>query len=127
MGKTGGFVAWFCIFSTLLMSCYSSAIVDPKSARMGNLDPTILEYVVTTDSTRYLFTHASPQILEGSIVGTADIRTSTGLSTREVAIPLSDVVAVGVSEFQPGRTVGGVLGVAFLLLLLSGIVVSETL
>ena len=67
-----------------------------------------IDYVVTEDGTKYEFDKA-PAIVDDAIVGEAKVRTDPGFITKQVSIPLSDVVRVNVKELDSGKTIESVL------------------
>jgi hypothetical protein len=111
MEKTGRAVAWICMFSTLLVGCYTSAAIDP-GAQKERMYSERITYIVTKDSTMYKFNYSPPTIHPEYLRGMADFRTPKGNSTREVILPLANIAHVGVREFQVETTLWTVLGIA---------------
>ncbi len=88
-------VAWACIFSTLLMGCYSSMMIDPKGDGRDKIYSDRIRYVVTKDSTKYVFA-TPPTVSNDAIVGVAN--------NDSVSIPLSSVSEVYVTKSEPAKT-----------------------
>jgi hypothetical protein len=109
MEKASKGVAWICVFSFSLAGCYSSVAIDHQGAERGKMYSERVKYVLTRDSTRYEFNYSAPEISDNFILGVADFRTAKGSVTRQVLIPLTDVVTVGVREFQPSATAFAVI------------------
>lgn len=97
MERTGKIVAWLCIFSTLLMGCYSSAIIDPTGDEKDEIYSQKIEYVVTKDGTKYQF-RRPPTIVKDAIVGEVDMGVGDALAARQVSIPTFDVAQTGKSH-----------------------------
>jgi len=114
MKKVGKVALWVSIFSTLFMGCYSSAMIDPKGDEKEKIYSGKIASVVTKDGTKYEFDKA-PTIVNDTIVGEGKVSTEAGFITKQVSIPLSDVVKVNVKEFDLGKTIWGgvaIVGVA---------------
>jgi hypothetical protein len=61
-------VAWLCIFSTLLMGCYTSIIVEPTGDGKNLLRSHRIGYLVSKDSVKYVY-DKPPIIVNDTIVG----------------------------------------------------------
>lgn len=93
-------IAWVCISSTLFVGCYSSMLIDPKGDGRDKIYSDRIRYVVTKDSTKYVFA-TPPTVSNDAIVGVAN--------NESVSIPLSSVSEVYVTKSEPGKTMGVVL------------------
>jgi hypothetical protein len=96
MEKEGKGVAWICIFSTLLMGCYTSEVIEPKELENGRIAFEDLEYVVTQDSSRYDF-QVPPRIHERALVGYAVPGLSFCPGGQKVSIPVSEILQTGMN------------------------------
>jgi hypothetical protein len=76
-------VAWICIVSTLLLGCYSAALIDPRGDEKENIRSGEIEFVIMTDSTKYVFDEP-PSVVNDTIIN--DFR----------RIPLSEVAYAAV-------------------------------
>ena len=85
MKTTGNVVAWPCIFSTLLVGCYYSALIDPNGAERDNINSDKIEYLIMKDSTKLGFD--TPLSMSDS--------TLTYQRREPVSIPMSDVLEFG--------------------------------
>jgi hypothetical protein len=112
MKKVGVTVSWVCVFSTLSMGCYSSALIDPRGNEKDKLSPGTIEYVIMNDSTKCEFDNA-PIIVKDAIIGQ--------MNGKEVTLPLSDVALVYVKNSNPTATTFLVLGMVGMVVL--GVVV----
>ncbi|HUI66153.1 MAG TPA: hypothetical protein VL126_15020 [Bacteroidota bacterium] len=82
-------VAWSCICSTLLMGCYSSALIDPASDEKPRIYSERIEYLVLKDSTKCVFDRppfVGKDLISGQVNG------------KEISIPISDAKTVGISH-----------------------------
>ena len=96
MKTIGNVVAWPCIFSTLLVGCYSSALVDPAGEDKEDIQSHDIAFVVLKDSRKYVFDEP-PAIIGDTIVG----QISKVIGSIEVTIPASEVTQC--YESQPGE------------------------
>jgi hypothetical protein len=81
-------VAWLCIFSTLVVGCYSSSAVYRTDDVGERIQSGRIQYVLTTDGKKYTFDKA-PTVVNDTIVGGAQL-------TRErVSIALSETALIG--------------------------------
>jgi len=96
MKTTGKVTAWLCIFSSLLMGCYSSALVDPVGEDKEDIQSHDIAFVVLKDSRKYVFDEP-PAIIGDTIVG----QISKVIGSIEVTIPASEVTQC--YESQPGE------------------------
>jgi len=117
MKKGGKVVAWVCIFSTVIMGCYSSAMIEPTGANKERVYSGEIHYLVTKDSTRYWF-EKPPAIVKDTIVGEANFYRGRGLTTEKVSIPYSNVTMASVDESDPMATTFLVAGIVVLFLAL---------
>ena len=93
MTTVGKATACVCIFSTLLMGCYTPALINPSGEGKKNIYATDeVYYVITKDSTKYVFDYP-PVITHDTIIGQVTKEICT-----EVSIPLSDLAQVGESK-----------------------------
>ncbi len=91
MKTTIKLTAWMCIFSTGLLGCTSTSLIQPDGENEKRLNSGEIESVVLKDGTKYEF--------EGSQKGTIAAGMVRGISGgKTVAIPLSDVDKVLVRE-----------------------------
>jgi hypothetical protein len=67
MGTTGKVVAWICIWSTLLMGCYTSMVVEPVGEGKDRMLSHRILYVATKDNMKYVFENA-PSIVNDTLV-----------------------------------------------------------
>lgn len=67
MKRTGKVVAWTCIFTTLFMGCYTSAMIDLKDDLWGRIPTDRIEWVATRGGTKYQFV-APPVFVKDTIV-----------------------------------------------------------
>ncbi len=102
MNRTGKTIAWVCIFSTLFVGCYSSALIDPKGEEKDKIYSDQIQFVVTNDGTKYEF-DTPPTITKNAIVGM--------VKAKEVSIPLSEVSEVEVRSPNTTGTVLAVIGI----------------
>jgi hypothetical protein len=116
MEKARKGIALICIFSTLLMGCYSSAVIAP--AEKERVHAGSIEYVVTKDGKKYVF-EEPPAVANDTIVGRY---AQSWWKWGQVSIPLSDVAEVSVSEYDPQRTLWACVGVVVVLGVTAGIV-----
>jgi hypothetical protein len=109
--KSGGkIVAWLCICSTLLMACYSSVMVEPTGVDRKKIFSGAIDYVIMKDDTKYEF-EMPPTIVKESIIGLVEARVNGGIVTKQVSLPLSDVMYVHISELHPVDTALAVVGI----------------
>jgi hypothetical protein len=94
--------AWICIFSSGLLGCTSTTLIQPDAENQEKLYSGEVESVVTKDGTKYEF--------EGNQKGKVVAGMVRGISGgKAVAIPLSDVDTVLLVESNTGLTVLAVL------------------
>jgi hypothetical protein len=102
MEKASKGAAWICIFSTLLMGCYTTAVVEPTGAaekmRSGEIN-----LVIMKDSTKYDF-QTPPTVVKDTIVGEIRAYGEGGFAAKLVSLPLSNVAFVSVSEYSSEQT-----------------------
>lgn len=120
MKRTAGMAAWIAVFSVPLVGCYSSVLVDPAGPERERLYSNTVEYVVTKDSTNYQFLYEPVVDSKGRLNGMAEVREDTGVVTKQVSIPLSDVATISVKKFQPVRTTLAVLATTGLVAAIAG-------
>ena len=85
------FTAWLCIFSSGLLGCTSTTLIQPEGENQERLSSGEIESVVMKDGTKYEF--------EGNQKGTLAAGMVRGISAgKTVALPLSDVDKVVVRE-----------------------------
>jgi hypothetical protein len=102
MNATMKLTAWICIFSTGLLGCTSTTLIQPEGENQEKLQSGEIESVVMKDGTKYEF--------EGTQKGTVAAGMVRGISGgKAVAIPLSDVDKVLVRESNTGLTILAVL------------------
>jgi hypothetical protein len=94
MTMAGEATAYVCIFSILYMGCYTSTFIDPSGEDKGKIFTNHVLYVVTRDSTKYIFDEP-PAVASDTIVGVATPQLSRRL---EVSIPLTEAVQIGESQ-----------------------------
>ena len=124
MKTVNRFVAWICLFSTTVMGCYTTSLIEPTGNERQRIERGEIIRVVMKDGTRYKFD--KPAILvEGAIIGQTEIKQSDGeYSSREVSLPITDVAEVHLSEHDGVKT--AVLGrVIFAVVVAGAIVISE--
>jgi hypothetical protein len=115
-------VVWICILSFSLAGCYSSMAIDHQGAEREKMYSERVKYVITSENTRYEFNYSAPEISEDFILGMADFRTAKGPVTRQVLIPLTNVVTVGVREFQPVTTAVAVISIPLAIVAIMGLI-----
>jgi hypothetical protein len=93
MEKASKGVAWTCIFSTFLLGCYSSSVIDPMGAEREEIYTGPIQFIVTKDGTEYEFKRP-PAIVNDAIVGAAEIGGSDAVIEQHVSIPTSEVAYV---------------------------------
>ncbi len=54
MGQVSKGVAWICIFSTFLLGCYSSSLIDPNGGAKEKMYSGKIESVILKDGREYL-------------------------------------------------------------------------
>jgi hypothetical protein len=113
MERTGKMVAWACMCSTLFMGCYTSVMVEPTGEGKEKIYSDRIYYVITKDGTKYEFEKA-PAIAKDTIVGEVKIHMEPGFITKQVSIPVSDVVKANVSQFELGSTIWAGVGTVVL-------------
>jgi hypothetical protein len=69
MEKTGKVVAWICIFSTLLMGCYSSTLVDLYGGGERRVSSDSIEWVGRRSGTRYHLTVPPTFVKDTLVIG----------------------------------------------------------
>ena len=89
--------------SVLFMGCYSSAMLVPTDLDKGQHYSGNIEYIVTNDSTKYVFDFP-PAISNNAIVGMSN--------TRQMSIPLADVSKICVKESHATPIVFGIVAFA---------------
>jgi hypothetical protein len=94
MGSKG--VTWVCIFSTLLMGCYSSVVVEPNVSGTGQLYGARVDYIVMKDGIRFDYVKP-PAIYEGKIVGQIVVVTEA-VDTQKVSISTAPIVCTGMTD-----------------------------
>lgn len=109
MNATMKLTTWVCIFSSGLLGCTSTTLIQPEGANQEKLSSGEVEIVVMKDGTKYEFDgNHKVTISAGMVRGI--------LEGKAIAIPLSDVDKVLVRESDTGVTiivvVGAVLTVA---------------
>jgi hypothetical protein len=72
MKRTSKMVAWLCIFSILLMGCYTSTLIDPKGDDKEQMNSHNIEYVITKDGIKHEF-ETPPAIVNNAIVPTVSV------------------------------------------------------
>jgi hypothetical protein len=118
MNTAGKAVAWTCIFSTLLVGCTSSAMIDPAGSEKERVYTDSIKMVITRDGTKYEFDPPAT-VVSNAIVGTVKIPVEAGSMTKQISIPLSEVVRVQVSEFSAGKTLLLGVGLAAIVALIA--------
>jgi hypothetical protein len=83
MGKASKGVAWLCIFSALLIGCYSSALIDPNGTQRTKIYKGEIEYVIMQDGTKQVF--STPPTVKDSVIH----------FNQPVALAMRDVAKVG--------------------------------
>jgi hypothetical protein len=111
MRRAGNVVAWTCIFSSLFVGCYSSAMIDPTGEDKERAYLGEICYLVRNDSTKYWF-EKPPALVNDSIVGVASFYRSRVRNTERVSIPLSEVTMACVNEPDPLATTVLVVAIA---------------
>jgi hypothetical protein len=104
-------VACLCIFSTLFVGCYSSAVIVPRGNERARIYSGTIQSVITKDGIRYVF-HTAPAIVNDTIVGVIEVGQDPATMTqdvKQVRIPISDVESASISEIDTGRTIVGLL------------------
>jgi len=84
MDKASKVVAWLCIFSTLLMGCYSSTLIAPTRDERSKMHSYTIEYIVMRDGRQVDFS-VPPAACDTAIFYG---------QYRSVSIPVSDIVEV---------------------------------
>jgi hypothetical protein len=101
--------SWICIFSTALLGCTSTTLIQPEDENPEKLHSGEIEAVIMKDGTKYEFDGDQKTTISAGMV-------RGKLERRAIAIPLSDVDKVSVREVDTGLTiivvVGAVLTVA---------------
>lgn len=96
--------AWICIFSSALLGCTSSTLVEPESERWVAAQSGEIETVVLKDGTTFEF--------DGIQKGTIAAGMVRGISAgKPVAIPVANVSKMSVREKDTIRTMILVVGV----------------
>jgi hypothetical protein len=99
MAKAGKITACACIFSTLFMGCYTTALIDPAGEEKGKVFSNEILQVVTKDSVEYAFDQPA-NIVNDTIVGVIGVPVKEGILKKTVSIPLSNVSTVTVNDFS---------------------------
>jgi hypothetical protein len=102
-------LAWICIYSTLFMGCYSSALISPTGEDKDKMYSGRIESIITKDGLKYEF-DIPPVLSNGAFVGVDE--------KGAVSIPLSEVSEVHVTKFDIAKTGFLVLLSALLVLIL---------
>jgi hypothetical protein len=105
MTWAGKATAYVCIFSILLMGCYTSTLIDLTGDNKDKINSGEIQFVVTKDSTKCEF-QEPPTIVKDSIVGK--------VNDKQVSIPISNVAMVGIEEANyavPALIAFGVLAI----------------
>ena len=98
MNATMRLTAWICIFSTGLLGCTSTTLIQPEGENQEKLSSGEIESVVMKDGTKYEF--------EGTQKGTIAAGMVRGISGgKTVAIPISDVDRMLVRESDTVLTI----------------------
>ncbi len=97
VNTTGRIVAWTCIFSTLLMGCYSSVLIDPAGDEKEKMYSNDITSVLTKDGKKYDFENP-PVVINDTIAGVAKGSRYAQVKKEETSIPHSDVAYVGLSN-----------------------------
>lgn len=106
-------IAWYCIFATLFLGCSGSMVIQPTGADKEMAYSREIEYAIGKDSTVYVF-DVPPAVVRDVIVGHATIRSTVGIATDTVSIPLSEIETVSLKKInRPYVAVGFLLGVVF--------------
>jgi hypothetical protein len=90
MDTTGKIVAVVCIFSTLFMGCYNSALIDPTGDEKVKMYSGSIESVLTKDGKKYEF-ERPPVVTNDTIAGGAKFTWYTQANQEVTSIPLSNV------------------------------------
>ena len=91
--NTTTIVTVVCIFSTLLMGCYSSVFVVPDDAENVKMNSRYIDYVVTKDGTKYEL-EKPPVVANDTLMGEATVTGIAQVNQEETSIPLSDLALV---------------------------------
>jgi hypothetical protein len=94
MNTTGKVIASLCIFSTLLMGCYSTALIELSGSGKDHIKSADIKFVVMNDSTKQFF-DGPPAIVADTIIGLVNRVTGH----LEVSIPASDVAQLYESHY----------------------------
>lgn len=98
MNTTIRLTAWICIFSTGLLGCMSTTIIQPEGENREELYSGQIESVVTKDGTKYEF--------EGNQKGTIAAGMVRGISQgKAIAIPISEIDKMQVRESNTALTI----------------------
>jgi hypothetical protein len=101
MTATMKIIACICIFNTLFMGCYSSAMISPTGEDKDLIYTNKIETILTKDSTKVAF-DSPPVVLSSAVVGdTGGVR---------VVIPFDNIKEVQLLKYGTGRAIG--IGVA---------------
>jgi uncharacterized membrane protein YuzA (DUF378 family) len=103
MKRTSEVVVWSCILNTLLVGCFSSAMISPTGDEKEKVYTDEIEVVITKDGTKYEF-DIPAGVASNAIVGP--------VNHNRVSVPLSEVEKVQVSSFSYTKTVLLVVGIA---------------
>jgi len=108
--------AWICIFTSGLLGCTSTTLIQPEGENQEKLNTAQIESVVTKDGKRYEF--------EGNQKGTSAAGMVRGMvDGKAVAIPLSEIDKMQVSE---SNTVGTILLVVGVVVVVGLIIVAAS-
>lgn len=111
--------AWFCVFTTGLLGCTSSTIIEPESETWGKSETSEIESVVLKDGTNYEF--------EGNQKGTIVAGFVRGISAGQaIAVPLGQISHMTVREGDTVRTVLLVAGVTVGVVVLIGMLATRS-
>ena len=93
MGQISKAVACLCIFSIMLVGCYSSTMIDPGGGEKEKMHSGRIKSVILMDGTRYAF-DGVPTVVNDTIFGEV---TPIESEPAEVSIPLSELAQTGQS------------------------------
>jgi hypothetical protein len=114
-------VAWVCIFSTLLMGCYGTVLIDPTGSEKESIHAHDIKYVTLRDGTEYEF-YNPPTIANDTLAGKGWYYGALWPESRQVALPMSHIAEITVSRYNPELTLWACVGVVVVLGLAAGIV-----
>jgi hypothetical protein len=113
MGRAGKAVAWICIFSTLLMGCYTSEMIEPTGDEKERIPTEDIRFVLMKDGTEY--EPYDSVIVNDTLVAEVWCYESFLPTLEQVKLPMSDVAKVSVPRYDPLLTVLGCVGAVVLL------------